>query len=340
MPVNTTKGPRRATLAMIGHEASVSMSTVSKVLNGRGGVSTETRALVEELLDRHGYKPRGEATAWEPFLELVMSEVDSQWSVEIIRGAQSVAQEHGLSLILTQSGDRYEPAPDWIDGVLRRRPYGVVLVLSSLSQQLQRQLRTRGIPFVLVDPSGEPSIDVPAVGAANFDGGMLAARHLIELGHTRIGVVGGPERVMSARARIAGFRTAMEAAGIPVSDEFMLPGDYHTESGARGAEMMLSMPQPPTAIFALNDLEAFGVYQAARKLGVSIPEQLSVVGFDDVKGAEWAGPPLTTVRQPLTKMSEEAARMLIRIRNQEPDLSIRVDLATTLVIRDSTRRIA
>lgn len=339
MSASETDGPRRATLAMIGEEASVSMSTVSKVLNGRAGVSAETRALVEELLDRHGYIPRGQSTAWEPFLELVMNEIDTQWSVEIIRGAQSVAREQGLSLILTQSGERYEPAPDWIEGVLRRRPYGVVLVFSSPSQQLQRQLRTRGVPFVLVDPSGEPSIDVPAVGAANFDGGLLAARHLIGLGHTRIGVVGGPEHVMSARARIAGFRTAMEAAGIAVRDELIVPGDYHAESGARGAEKLLSMPQPPTAIFALNDLEAFGVYQAARKLGVSIPEQLSVVGFDDVQGAEWAGPPLTTVRQPLTKMAEEAARMLIRIRNREPDLSMRVDLATSLVVRESTRRI-
>lgn len=340
MSVNTTRGPRRATLATIGQEASVSMSTVSKVLNGRAGVSAETRALVEELLDRHGYTPRGETTAWEPFLELVMSEVDTQWSVEIIRGAQSVAQAHNLSLILTQSGDRYEPDPEWIEGVLRRRPYGVVLVLSSLSHQLQRQLRTRGIPFVLVDPSGEPSIDVPAVGAANFDGGLLAGRHLIELGHTRIGVVGGPEHVMSARARIAGFRAAMESAGIPFRDDLVLPGDYHSESAAESAEKMLSMAEPPTAIFALNDLAAFGVYRAARKLSVAIPEQLSVLGFDDVQGAEWAGPPLTTVRQPLTQMAEEAVRMLIRIRNREPDLSLRLNLATTLVVRDSTRSIA
>lgn len=340
MSANTTRGSRRATLATIGQEASVSMSTVSKVLNGRAGVSAETRALVEELLDRHGYTPRGETTAWEPFLELVMSEVDTQWSVEIIRGAQSVAQAHGLSLILTQSGDRYEPAPEWIEGVLRRRPYGVVLVLSSLSQQLQRQLRTRGIPFVLVDPSGEPSIDVPAVGAANFDGGLLAGRHLVGLGHTRIGVVGGPEQVMSARARIAGFRAAMESAGIPFRDDLVFPGDYHSESAARSAEKLLSMAEPPTAIFALSDLAAFGVYRAARKLGIAIPEQLSVLGFDDVQGAEWAGPPLTTVRQPLTQMAEEAARMLIRIRNREPDLSLRLDLATTLVIRESTGRVA
>jgi LacI family xylobiose transport system transcriptional regulator len=336
MAMSGTTGPRRATLATIGQEASVSMSTVSKVLNGRAGVSPETRARVEELLDRHGYIPRGESSAWEPFLELVMSEIDTPWSVEIIRGAQSVAQQNGLSLILTKSGDRYAPASDWIDGVLRRRPYGVVLVLSNLSQSLQRQLRTRGIPFVLVDPSGDPAVDVPAVGAANFDGGRLAGRHLIELGHTRIGVVGGPAHVMSARARIAGFRTAMDAAGLPVRDEYVMPGDYHAASGARGAERLLTMAEPPTAIFALNDLEAFGVYQAARKLGVSIPQQLSVVGFDDVQGAEWAGPPLTTVRQPLTKMSEEAARMLIRLRNSEPELNIRVDLATTLVVRDST----
>lgn len=339
MSGSSNPGPPRATLATIGREASVSMSTVSKVLNGRPGVSADTRAVVEELLDRHGYVPRGQTRAWEPFVELVMSEIASQWSAEIIRGVQSVAREHGLSLILTQSGDRYEPDPDWIDGVLARRPFGVVLVLSSPSQTLRRQLKTRGVPFVLVDPSGEPSAEMPAVGAANFDGGLLAARHLIELGHTAIGVVGGPERVMSARARIAGFRTAMEEAGIPLRGDYVLPGDYHSESGAKGAEVLLSMEHPPTAIFALNDFEAFGVYQAARRLGVSIPDELSVVGFDDVQGAEWAGPPLTTVRQPLTKMAEEAARMLVRIRDREPDLTIRVDLATTLIVRESTHRV-
>lgn len=330
----------RATLATIGHEASVSMSTVSKVLNGRPGVSPQTRVVVEQLLDRHGYTPRGQSTAWEPFLELVMNETDTQWSLEIIRGAQRVARERGLSLILTRSGDRHSPEPDWIDGVLRRRPYGVVLVLSGLSPGLQRQLRTRGIPFVFVDPSGEPSAGVPTVGAANYDGGLIATRHLIELGHTRIGVVGGPDDVMSARARIAGYRTAMEAAGLPVAEELIRPGDYNTESGVTGAQALLALPQPPTAIFALNDLEAFGVYAAARSSGVSIPEQLSVVGFDDVQGAEWAGPPLTTVRQPLTEMAEEAVRIVIRIRDREPDLSLRLDLATSLVIRESTRRVA
>lgn len=330
----------RATLAMISREASVSMSTVSKVLNGRSGVSADTRALVEELLDRHGYSPRGQATAWEPFLELVMSETDTQWSAEIIRGAQAVARQRGLSLILTQSGDRHSPAPDWIDGVLRRRPYGVVLVLASLSPQLQRQLRTRGIPFVLVDPSGEPAADVPVVGAANYEGGILATRHLIELGHTRIGVVGGPADVMSARARVAGFRTAMDAAGISIREELIRPGDYSAESGISAAEALLSLPEAPTAIFALNDLEAFGVYAAARRLGVSVPEQLSVVGFDDVQGAEWAGPPLTTVRQPLTRMAEEAVRIVIRIRDREPDLSLRLNLATSLVVRDSTSSVA
>ncbi len=337
MSVSAT--PRRPTLADIGEEASVSLATVSRVLNQRAGVSPETRARIEELLDRHGYIRRGETTAWEPFLELVMSQVNTPWSLEVIHGAQVAAEKYGLSLILTQSGDKYSPSPDWIEGVLRRRPYGVVLVLSNLSEPLHRQLRNRGIPFVLVDPSGDPPVDVPAVGAANFDGGVQVARHLIGLGHTLLGVVGGPEHVMSARARVAGFRTAIEAAGLSLRDEYVVPGDYHEESGVRGAEKLLSMSEPPTAIFALNDLEAFGVYQAARKLGISIPDQLSVVGFDDVQGAEWAGPPLTTVRQPLTEMSEEAARMLVRMRDQEPDLSIRVDLATTLVVRNSTRRL-
>lgn len=315
------------------------MSAVSKVVNSRPGVSAETRARVEALLDRHGYTPRGQRAAWNPVLELVMSEIDAQWSVGIIRGAQVVAKEHGLSIVLTESGDRQAPADDWIGGVLRRRPYGVMLVLSGLSPHLQQQLRTRGIPFVLLDPSGEQPDDVPAVGTANFDGGLVATRHLIELGHTRIGVVGGPERVMSVRARMAGFHTAMESAGIRVDGALVRPGDYHFDSGRAGAEEMLSLPTPPTAVFALNDLEAFGVYAAVRARGLSIPQDLSVVGFDDVQGAQWSGPPLTTVRQPLARMAEEAARILVRLRNDQSVLSRRIDFATSLIVRDSTSSI-
>lgn len=326
----------RPTIASIAAEASVSTSTVSKVLNGRFGVSDTTRARVEDLLDQHGYIPRGSGKTSAAFIELVFNELDSAWAMELIKGVGRIARASGLSVILTESGDRHTPAPDWIDGVLHRRPVGVILVLSDLPSAHRRQLRTRGIPFVVVDPAGDPAPDVPAIGATNFQGGVLAARHLIELGHSRVGLVCGPQDVMAVRARIAGFRSTLEAAGLPLTSELIVPGDYQVPSGFEGGRRLLLLPERPTAIFAVNDLQAFGVYEAARSLGVRIPIDLSVVGFDDLEAAKWAGPPLTTVRQPLTEMAEEATRLIMRLRNQERPDQIRVDLATSLIVRGST----
>jgi LacI family xylobiose transport system transcriptional regulator len=328
----------RATLARVAAEASVSMSTVSKVLNGRNGVSDATRARVEELLHSHGYNRRGAAQT-APLIELVFSELGTAWSIEIILGVERVARENGMSVILTESGDRHSPGPEWIDGVMQRRPSGVVLVFSDLSPEHKKQLRTRNIPFVVVDPAGDPAPDVPSIGSANWSGGVLATRHLIEMGHRDIAVITGPDDMMCSRARLSGFRSAMDAAGIPIREELILEGQFRRMDGVMRGTELLSLPNPPTAIFAGSDLQAFGVYEAARAKGLSIPDDLSVVGYDDLQIAEWAGPPLTTVRQPLTEMAEQATRLVLRMSEADPDQSMRIDLATSLVVRSSTRRI-
>jgi LacI family xylobiose transport system transcriptional regulator len=328
----------RATLARVAAEASVSMSTVSKVLNGRNGVSDATRARVEELLHSHGYNRRGAAQT-APLIELVFSELGTAWSIEIILGVERVARENGMSVILTESGDRHSPGPEWIDGVMQRRPSGVVLVFSDLSPEHKKQLRTRNIPFVVVDPAGDPAPDVPSIGSANWSGGVLATRHLIEMGHRDIAVITGPDDMMCSRARLSGFRSAMDAAGLPIREELIVGGEFRRIDGVTRGTELLSLPDPPTAIFAGSDLQAFGVYEAARAKGLKIPEDLSVVGYDDLQIAEWAGPPLTTVRQPLTEMAEQATRLVLRMREADPDQSTRIDLATSLVVRSSTRRI-
>jgi LacI family xylobiose transport system transcriptional regulator len=339
MALDTLAQPTRATLSRVAAEASVSMSTVSKVLNGRTGVSDTTRARVEELLHSHGYNRRGVAQAAN-LIELVFSVFDTAWSMEIINGVERVARENGMNVVLTQSGDRHSPGPEWIDGVMQRRPAGVILVLSDLPAEQKRQLKTRNIPFVLVDPTGDPAPDVPSVGSANWSGGVLATQHLIDLGHRDIAMITGPDDMMCSRARLSGFRSALESAGIPVREDLILTGEFHREDGiARGHEL-LSRRNPPTAIFAGSDLQAIGVYEAARERGVRIPEDLSVVGYDDLQFSGWAGPPLTTVRQPLTEMAEQATRLVLRLRDREPAESLRVDLATRLVVRGSTSRLS
>jgi len=332
----TEQVPERITLSELAGEAGVSLSTVSKVLNGRADVSASTRERVERILDHHGYQRRFGLPNRNTLIELVFPELETAWAMEIIRGVENVARANGLSVVLTESGTRHAPDPEWITGVLRRRPVGVVLVFSDLADDYKAQLRSRAIPFVIVDPAGDPAPDVPSVGSANWSGGLMATRHLIELGHKRIAVITGPEDMMCSLARLDGYRSAMSTAGLPVEETLVAFGNFQVDGGRDHARRILDSDDRPTAIFAGSDLQALGVLDAARSLGLRVPEQLSVVGYDDLQLAQWSSPALTTVHQPLTRMAEEAARLVLRMSEEELDQVPRMDLATRLVVREST----
>jgi LacI family transcriptional regulator, xylobiose transport system transcriptional regulator len=327
----------RITLAEIAAEAGVSLATMSKVLNGRTDVSASTRARLEEHLVRHGYTRRN-ASQRTDIVELVFHELESSWSMEVIEGVEEVAHAAGLSVVLTVSGDRHSPAPDWIEGVLRRRPVGVVLVFSDISAPHRDKLRSRGIPFVIVDPAGDPSPEVPSVGSANWSGGLMATRHLIELGHRRIAAITGPEDMMCSLARVDGYRSAMNAAGLPIDPTWIRFGDFHPGGGEAHGRDLLALPEPPTAIFAGSDLQALGVIAAGTAAGLTVPADLSVVGYDDIALARWMSPQLTTVHQPLRRMGEEATRLVLRLADGAAVDTLRMDLATHLVVRGSTAR--
>ena len=312
------------------------MSTVSKVLNGRRDVAQNTRTRVQELLVESGYSPRGGQQSSSDVVELVFHELDTVWAMEVIRGVERVARDNGLSVVLTESGSRQSPAPNWINGVLGRRPRGVVLVFSDLSVENRAALSARGIPFAIVDPAGDPAPGVPSVGSANWVGGLAATRHLIELGHRRIAVISGPLTMMCSRARVDGYRSALNEAVIPFDPQLWREGDFHSESGYAEGGSLLRMGNPPTAIFAGSDLQAMGVYRVAYELGFAIPKDVSLVGYDDIQVAQWLGPSLTTIRQPLTEMAEQATRMVLRLAAGETLQTERLDLATNLVIRAST----
>ncbi|WP_434598905.1 LacI family DNA-binding transcriptional regulator [Streptomyces sp. A5-4] len=325
----------RVTLAQVAQRAGVSISTVSKVLNGRQDVAPPTRVKVERLLEAHAYRRTTRSAREAPLIEIVFHELESIWAMELIRGVENVAKAHSAGVVLTESGTRHSPSPDWMEAMLQRRPLGVVLVFSALPSEVKQQLRARSIPFVIIDPAGDPDPDVPSVGSANWNGGLAATRHLIECGHRRIGIITGPEDMLCSRARLDGYRSAMTMAGLEVDPGLILFGDFHVEGGYDRAAEMLSRPQRPTAIFAGSDLQALGVLEAARVHGLRVPHDLSVVGYDDVSIARWASPALTTVHQPLRQMAEEATQMLMRLRAQEP-VSTRLELATSLVVRKST----
>ncbi len=322
------------TISYIAESAGVSIPTVSKVINGRSGVASDTRARVEALIRQYGYhKPN--PLNHRNLMELVFDELEHMWGVQIIRGVERVARENRMGVVLTEFGPQHNAIRYWIDDALDRRPACVVTV-AQLSEEQRSRLRARGIPFVVFDPTSELPDDVPFVGATNWTGGRSATRHLLTLGHRRIAVVGGPDRTLCAQARLDGYRSALEAAGLPVDADLVVRTGFTQEDGHAAALELLSRPERPTAIFASNDLQALGVYQAARAVGLRIPADLSVVGFDDLPIAALTDPPLTTVHQPLTEMAVAATELAISLARGEQTSQARVELATRLTVRDST----
>ncbi len=325
---------RPVTISYIAETAGVSVPTVSKVLNGRAGVSAGTRARVEALIDAYGYR-KSSAPSRSNQLDLVFDEIASMWGVEIIRGVQRAARKHRVGVVLSEFGPQGNAIRYWIDDALDRRPTCVVTV-AQLSQEERDRLRAKGIPFVVFDPTSELPDDVPFVGATNWTGGRMAARHLIGLGHRRIAMIAGPDDVLFSHARFDGYRSALEAAGLPVDPALTVRTMLTREAGRDAARELLTRPDRPTAVFASNDLQALGVYKAAREVGLRIPADLSVVGFDDLPVAAMVDPPLTTVHQPLVEMAMAATELALALGRGEQPPQVRLELATTFTVREST----
>lgn len=316
-----------------------SLATVSKVLNGRTDVAASTRHEIEQTLRASGYTAHSRAPRAQRMIEVVFQDFETLWALEVLRGVLRETKAHDVSVITTESGDRQHPDASWVDGVLRRRPIGVILIFSNLTDEEKAKLDRNAIPYVVFDPSGQPSVDDMSVQADNWTGGVIATRHLLELGHRRIGIITGPEEMMCSRARLDGYSAALAEQGLSLDPALVTEGDFTTDGGYAQAMELLAQPDRPTAIFAGSDLQAMGVYEAARQNGLRIPEDLSVVGFDDVQTAAFLGPALTTVRQPLQDMASAAAGMLIdTVDGRDPQRH--VVLPTTLVVRNSTRRLA
>ncbi|WJL96541.1 substrate-binding domain-containing protein [Microbacterium sp. ET2] len=311
------------------------MTTISKVLNGAADVSTDTRKRVEEHLRARGYRRRRSHRRSE-YIEIVLQDFEGEWVLAVIEGVREAAAEVGLAISLSMSGDPREPDEKWVGSVLRRAPAGLILLLSSIAADAQRRLRTAGIPFVLVDPAGDPAPGMPSVGVSNWAGGVEATRHLIDLGHRRIAVIAGSSRMMRSLARVDGYRSAMLAAGLHLDDSLVRFDDDDSLGGEHSARLLLESAEPPTAIFAANDLQALGALRAAALLGVDVPEDLSIIGFDDLTAAANARPNLTTIHQPVREMAEEATRLVLRLADGHPPEVTRSELATTLVVRATT----
>ncbi|MEO3926827.1 substrate-binding domain-containing protein [Micromonosporaceae bacterium B7E4] len=332
------RGRRRGelTIATIARLAGVSKPTVSKVLNGRTGVAVKTRQRVEALLLEHGYR-RPDAVLPTATLEVMFHGLESNQAIKIMRGVERVARQHELAVGFTEVNDEgTSHGRPWTEWVLARRPIGVIAVYPNITPSQHAQLAASAIPLVTLDPTGEPVHPTPSVGATNWSGGIAATRHLLDLGHRRIAVVSGPAEYLGARARLEGCRAALDGAGTPLDPRLVRTGPFGFGAGREFGRELLRLSDPPTAVLCGNDLQALGVYAAAAELGLRIPQELSVVGFDDIDTTNWCWPPMTTVRQPFTEMGAEAARMVLSLAAGEALSQPRSELATTLVVRDST----
>jgi LacI family xylobiose transport system transcriptional regulator len=334
-------GPRRGrrrgelTVAAVARIAGVSAPTVSKVLNGRAGVAPETRQRVEALLREHGYQ-RPEMVQRTPGIEVVFFGMQNDLAVEIMHGVEQVAAEHKLAVSFLDVM-RQISTGSWAESLLGRRPTGVITVNLGFTPAQQFLLRAGAIPLVALDPSDQPMRGVPSVVATNWSGGIDAARHLLDLGHRRIAVITGPTERLAAKARLEGVRTALEAAGQALDARLLRFGrSFSFEDGVHHGRELLRLADRPTAVVCGNDLQAFGVYEAARQVGLRIPDELSVIGFDDISYAQWCGPALTTVRQPFAEMGAKAASLVLALAAGQPLPQARAEIETTLIVRAST----
>ncbi|MEX3105880.1 MULTISPECIES: LacI family DNA-binding transcriptional regulator [unclassified Streptomyces] len=326
---------RRTTLADIAQAAGVSVATVSKVVNGRGDVAPHTRSRVQELLRQHDYLApvfRHTEAVETPTVEVQFQGRLKSYVAETLEGIIDSAAESGASVVISKASH----APHWARDLVSAGRRAVIAVTSVYTTAHVNELARFGLPLVVLDPLHLPDSRVHSVGSTNFGGGLAATRHLLSLGHRRVAYVGGPAMAVSNQARVHGYRAAMEEEGVQVPDAYVRPGEFTYEAGLLGATALLCLREPPTAVFAGNDEIAVGVIEAARTRGLRVPEDLSVVGFDDTSIAQMASPPLTTVRQPLREMGGAALRTVLRLANGEKVESHHVELATELVVRAST----
>ncbi len=339
----------RATLEAVARAAGVSKATVSKVLNGRPGVSAETRAHVRRALRGVGYTPSTGPRDSAPrvgALQAVFSKLFSPYSMHILDGVLAGARDLGVEVVtsvLRQGGAGAQattapasPGVAWIEELSARGRAGLIVVTSELAPEEIAACDRLGLGLVVVDPRNPLDENVVSVGATNWAGGVQATEHLLSLGHRRIAYAGGPDRSVPARERLHGYREALETARVAVDPALTLHDDFSADAGRRMAELLLDRDDPPTAVFAGSDLIAMGVFQAARARGLTVPAGLSVVGFDDTYGAPWTDPPLTTINQPLLDMGRVATRTVLQLARGETPDSHHVQLATRLVIREST----
>ncbi|MFN2130135.1 MAG: LacI family DNA-binding transcriptional regulator [Anaerolineae bacterium] len=328
------------TIVDVAREAGVSYTTVSRVVNAKGNVKPETRERVLMAMTRLGYvvdqRARSLAGGRSQVIGLLVHDLGTSYIGAVIRGIDAELASAQYDLLLYTTHRRKTKESAYVVTLTRGLADGLLLVLPRNPGDYLETLRQHHFPHVLIDHRGVDEV-TPAVAAANREGAYRATEYLVELGHRRIGFITGAIDQMCAQDRLEGYKAALIDHGLVLAPELVYEGNFFQPRGYAGASVLLELPHPPTAIFSSNDVSAFGVMEAVREHGLRIPDDVSVVGFDDIPQAVQVHPPLTTVRQPLEEMGRTATRMLLEYIKDPQRPIERVELPTELVIRESCR---
>jgi LacI family transcriptional regulator len=334
--------PPRVTIREVAQAAGVSVATVSKVLNDRYGVSESTATRVRAVIDELGYESslvaRSLRNQRTNVIGVLVADLEP-FSAEVLKGVADVLRDTEYELVAYAAAARVGERVGWERRHLNRLSGtlidGAVLVTPTVTDIVA------SVPIVAVDPHAGRS-DIPTVDADNAHGGYLAGQHLLALGHRRIAMITGRADLMSAQLREDGFRTALSDSPVDCDTVEYVDGGYDPELAAERARELLSRPAAtrPTAVFAANDATALATMDVARELGLRVPDELSVIGFDNVPDAAMSEPGLTTIEQPIREMGRRAAQLLVERLDESaaapPPAGVHVRLDTRLVARAST----
>jgi LacI family transcriptional regulator len=331
------------TMADVAARAGVSVATVSRALSGdRKRVSAPVLQRIIDAAEELDYVPnnlgRNMRSGSARILGLIIGDIGNPFFTAVARGVEDVAQRHGYSLVLSNTDESPDREAASLGVMAAERAAGVIIATTNENGSALRRFQDMGMAIVAID---RHIVDLPtdSVVVDNEGASHEALTHLLRLGHRRIAIVGGPADTDTARERMRGYERALREAGVSVEPELVRPGDFRESAGLSMTRQLLDLPDPPTAIFAVNNLTTIGVLGALRERGIEVPSSVSVVGFDDIPTAELLDPPLTVVQQPTYRVGVRAADLLIR-RLREPDAAVKeVILAARLIVRGSTAHV-
>jgi LacI family transcriptional regulator len=330
----------RATIREVASAAGVSIATVSRVLNGRPDVSAQTREAVLRVVRDRGFSTNRSARALSGgrtgLVGVTLPIVEAAYFAFILSGAAEALYEQDMRMVLCPTLHQHEREVTLLERLMHGTTDGAVLTLPEETNEELKALQRLGYPFVVVDPRVPLDEGIPAVSAAHSTGARAAVEHLLSLGHRRIAAITGPRAWMASSERLNGYFAALGSAGVLPDPALVVESRFDIDGGEAAAGALLDLKQPPTAIFAFNDNIAIGALRAARARGLDVPGAVSVVGFDDSEQAAIVTPSLTSVRQPLAEMGRMAVSLLLRLLEHQRVEALSVELATRLVVREST----